>query len=205
MELDTGSSVSLIPEKLFESKLKESMPLKRSSVTLRTFTGERVPVLGEAEVKTPSLEELSKSYSVFNGKLGTVKGITASLKVKDNCQPKFFKLRPVPFALKDKIADELFRLEKERVLEKVDSSEWATPIVPVLKPDNTVRICGDYKVTINPILDVPEYPLPTAEEIFSKLNGGQKFSKLDLSHAYQQVLLDEESCKLLTINTHLGL
>ncbi|XP_028418795.1 uncharacterized protein K02A2.6-like [Dendronephthya gigantea] len=250
MELDTGSSVSLIPEKLFESKFKESMPLKRSSVTLRTFTGERVPVLGEAEVqvgyesqrmklpllvvkgegppllgrnwlaklrlnwsvihyttkvKTPSLEELSKSYSVFNGKLGTVKGITASLKVKDTCQPKFFKPRPVPFALKDKIADELFRLEKEGVLEKVDSSEWATPIVPVLKPDNTVRICGDYKVTINPILDVPEYPLPTAEEIFSKLNGGQKFSKLDLSHAYQQVLLDEESRKLVTINTHLGL
>ena len=99
----------------------------------------------------------------------------------------------MPFALKDKIADELLRLEKEGVLEKVDSAEWATPIVPVLKPDNTVRICGDYKVTINPILDVPAYPLPTAEEIFSKLNGGQKFSKLDLSHAYQQVLLDEES------------
>ena len=64
------------------------------------------------KVKAPSLEGLSKSYSVFNGKLGTVKGITASLKVKDTCQPKFFKPRPVPFALKDKIADELLRLEK---------------------------------------------------------------------------------------------
>lgn len=75
----------------------------------------------------------------------------------------------------------------------------------MLKPDNTVRICGDYKIPINPVLDVPEYPLPTAEEIFTRLNDGKKFSKLDLSHAYQQVLLDEESRDYVIINTHLGL
>ena len=72
-------------------------------------------------------------------------------------------------------------------------------------PDDTVRICGDYKVTINPALDVPEYPLPTAQELFTQLNGGQSFSKLDLSSAYQQVLLDEESRQYVMINTHLGL
>ena len=105
-----------------------------------------------------------KLYSVFDEGLGAVRGITATLKVKSGAQPKFFKPRPVPCALKDKIADELHRLEREGILEKVDSSEWATPIVPVLKPNNTVRICGDYKVTINPVLDVLEYPLPTAEE-----------------------------------------
>ena len=59
--------------------------------------------------------------------------------------------------------------------------------VRVLKPDGTVRICGDYKPTINPVLGVPEYPMPTAEELFTQLNGGQSFSKLDLSSAYQQV------------------
>ena len=79
------------------------------------------------------------------------------------------------------------------------------PIVPVLKPDGSVRICGDYKVTINPVLDVPEHPMPTADDLFTQLNGGEKFTKLDLSSAYQQVLLDEESRKYVTINTHLGL
>ena len=119
--------------------------------------------------------------------------------------PQFFKPRPVPFTLKEKIADELRRLETIGVMEKVEFSDWATPIVPVLKPDGSVRICGDYKVTINPVLDVPEHPMPTADDLFTQLNGGEKFTKLDLSSLYQQVLLDEESRKYVTINTHLGL
>ena len=45
------------------------------------------------------------------------------------------------------------------------------------------------------------YPLPKAEDIFATLVGGKVFSKLDLSQAYQQVLLHPDSCKLLTINT----
>ncbi|XP_033729753.1 uncharacterized protein K02A2.6-like [Pecten maximus] len=150
-------------------------------------------------------KEIFQRYKVFNEELGTVKGVTATLRLKDNCTPKFFKPRPVPFALKDKIGEELERLEKAGILRKVESSDWGTPIVPVLKPDGSVRICGDYKVTINPYLDVPEYPLPTSEELFAKLNGGEQFSKLDLTSAYQQVLLDEESRNLVTINTHQGL
>ena len=47
--------------------------------------------------------------------------------------------------------------------------------------------------------------MPTAEELFTQLNGGQSFSKLDLSSTYQQVLLDEKSRQYITINTHLGL
>lgn len=164
------------------------------------------------QIKQISLESVNKldslrtKYSsLFDGNLGTIKGVTAHLKLNENAVPQFFKPRPVPFALKEKIADELRRLEKIGVLENVDFSDWVTPIVPVLKPDGSVRICGDYKVTINPVLDVPEHPMPTADDLFTQLNGGEKFTKLDLSSAYQQVLLDEESRQYVTINTHLGL
>ena len=68
-----------------------------------------------------------------------------------------------------------------------------------------MRICGDYKVTVNPVLDVDHYPLPTPEDLFATLAGGNKFSTLDLSHAYQQVCLEEESQKFVTISTHQGL
>ena len=131
------------------------------------------------------VEQLMEKYSsLFDDTLGTIKGVTAHLKMKTNSTPRFYKPRSVPFALKDKIAEELQRLEKLGVLEKVEFSDWTTPIVPILKPDGSVRICGDYKVTINPFLDVQEYPMPTAEELFTQLNGGETFSKLDLSSAY---------------------
>ena len=79
------------------------------------------------------------------------------------------------------------------------------PIVPVPKKDGKLHICGDYCVTVNPALDIKEHPLPRAEEIFASLSGGQKFTKIDLSQAYQQLRQDEASKKLLTINTHKGL
>ena len=52
-------------------------------------------------------------------------------------------------AMKEKVEDELKRLQETGVIEPVQFSEWAAPIVPVLKSNGQIRICGDYKVTIN--------------------------------------------------------
>ena len=56
------------------------------------------------------------------------------------------------------------------MLKKGEFSDWALSIVPVLKPDGSVLICGGYKVTINAVLDVPEQPMPTADDPFTQLN-----------------------------------
>ena len=55
------------------------------------------------------------------------------------------------------------------MLKKVVSSDWATPIVSVLKPDGTVIICGAFKVTLNQYFDVPGYPTPSTKELLTKL------------------------------------
>jgi len=68
-----------------------------------------------------------------------------------------------------------------------------------------VRICGDYKITVNQAAKTESYPLPKIEDIFASLAGGKCFSKLDLTNAYNQIELEEESKKLLTINTSKGL
>ena len=68
-----------------------------------------------------------------------------------------------------------------------------------------MRICGDYKVTINRSSKLESYPIPKVEDLFTALSGGKTFSKLDLSHAYQQLILEEESRKFTTISTHKGL
>ena len=81
-------------------------------------------------------------------------------------------------------------------------AKWATPVVPILKKDG---LCRDYKVTVNQATNTESYPLPTIEDLLASLSGGTAFSKLDLAHAYQQVVLDEESKAVVTINTHKGL
>ena len=88
---------------------------------------------------------------------------------------------------------------------KVSHSEWAAPVVIVPKSDGTIRLCGDYKVTVNQVLDVDQYPLPNPQDLLSALAGGTQFTTLDLKHAYQQLSLSEDSKKYLTINTCKGL
>ncbi|KAF2902442.1 hypothetical protein ILUMI_03744 [Ignelater luminosus] len=109
-----------------------------------------------------------------------------------------------PFAFADNIEKELNRLVASGIIEPIHYSEWGTPIVPVIKEDGTVRICGDFKVTLNPHIEVDQYPIPRIDELFVKLQGGSHFSKLDLSNVYQQILLDEKSKTLVTISTHKG-
>ena len=100
---------------------------------------------------------------------------------------------------------DLSQLQQLGVIESVKYSDWAMPIVPVPKPDGSVRICNDFKVAINSVLQIDKHPIPKPEDPLTVLAGGQKFSKLDLSQAYQQMLLDPEDRKYTTINTRLGL
>ena len=148
---------------------------------------------------------LQKYESVCSEGVGTLKGHKADLKVEENCQPSFHKPGQVPYALRPKVEAELTRLEKDGILSKVEYSEWATPIVPVVKRNGSVRVCGDFKVSVNPLLRAEQYPLPRIEDIFANLAGGKHFSKLDLHQAHHQMEVTEESKKYLTINTHKGL
>ena len=68
--------------------------------------------------------------------------------------------------------EELKRLQSEGILYIECQSDWATPIVPVPKQDGSVRICGDFKGTINPTLQAEQYPLSRIEDIFADLAGG---------------------------------
>ena len=49
------------------------------------------------------------------------------------------------------------------------------------------------------------HPIPKLDDLYTKLAGGKTFTELDLSHAYKQMLVDENSKEFLTINTHKGL
>ena len=121
-----------------------------------------------------------------------MKDITVKLDIKPDSKPKFLKARPVPYAIRPKVEADLDALVKDGVLAPVSVSEWATPIVPVLKKDGSIRICGDFKVTHNPVLLVTHI-----DDLFAGLAGGQKFSKIYICQAYLQMHVDEKSRELL--------
>ena len=60
-------------------------------------------------------------------------------------------------------------------------------------------------MTVNQVSHLAAYPLPKIKEVHNKLAGGKTFTELDLSHAYEQMVLDDALKELVTINTHRGL
>ncbi|XP_023192425.1 uncharacterized protein K02A2.6-like [Xiphophorus maculatus] len=150
-------------------------------------------------------EVLLRHEEVFKEELGMLRGAQATIRVSADAHPTFYKPRSVPYAMRSKVEVELERLLKEGIITPVKYAEWAAPIVPVLKPDGSVRICGDYKLTVNKVSSLEQYPIPRVEDLFNSLTEGKQFTKLDLSHAYQQIVMEEDSKKYLTINTHRGL
>ncbi|XP_049271651.1 uncharacterized protein K02A2.6-like [Rhipicephalus sanguineus] len=172
-----------------------------------------VPVVCVAGVLEPT-EQTGKSsvnsifndfHDVFSEELGLITGPPVSLHLKEGAVPKFCKSRPVPYALRDRVSLELDRLVSLGVLSPVAHSEWASPIVVVLKKDGAVRICGDFKATVNPACATEQYPLPIIEDMFAQLHDGDCFSTLDLRDAYNQVVLDDSAKKICVINTPKGL
>ena len=89
---------------------------------------------------------LQKHDRLFKDKLGTVQPQKATLHIKPEATPKFFKPRLVPFAIKYAVGQELDRLEKQGIFKKVNTSDWAAPIVAVPKKDGRFRLCGDYRM-----------------------------------------------------------
>ena len=249
MEVDTGAEVSVMSENAF-LKVFPSVTLRKSSLQLKSYTNNPIPIIGEALVQVqygnqsaqlpliivagtrPNLlgrnwlhhirldwksihqvtnnkpanpEALIRQHQkLFDQGLGTFSGGKVKIQVQPGSTPRFHKPCPVPFAIKDTIGNELDQLEAQGIIEKVTTSDWAAPIVAVPKKDGSYRICGD-KVTVNPFLEVDQYPLPKPSDLFASLAGGKSFSTLDLKQAYQQLLLDDNSKKYTTINTHKGL
>ncbi|KAH7723762.1 Integrase [Aphelenchoides avenae] len=100
---------------------------------------------------------------------------------------------------------ELDRLEKIGAISSVDYSQCAAPIVVVRKKNGKPRVCADFSTGLNDAIELNRHPIPQPEDLFNALKDSKFFSTLDLSDAYLQIELDDESKKLCGITTHRGL
>lgn len=136
---------------------------------------------------------------LFDDKPSTIIGHKAVVHLKSGAIPKVHSACPISFPMRRAV---------EAEIEAVDASttpiEWASPIVCAKKSSGEIRICVDFKMTINPHIYIDPHPLPRFEEIMSRLSGSRYFTKLDLRDAYLQMEVDVASRKHLVVATHAG-
>lgn len=147
------------------------------------------------------LKDFSSLFS--SGEVGTI-GPEYHIKLRDGSIPRIDSQRKIPFGLRSLLKDELERMERYGIIERViEPTEWVNSIVIVKKKNNTVRICLDPRHLNNYII-TSNSCIPTFEQISSKLSNAKYFSLLDCTSSFWMVPLDDESSKLCTFNSPLG-
>lgn len=68
---------------------------------------------------------LSSRAVVFAEGLGELKGHQAKIHIDPGAQPRFCKARPVPYAMRTLVEEELERLQSKGIIEPVEFADWA--------------------------------------------------------------------------------
>ena len=147
----TGETLKVIG--LMQSKVKSGQQIL--NLTIYVVSGAGPPLLGRNWLDslkldwatifqrvhkvsdTKSLNSLqsilNQHEQIFKAELGTLKGTKANIHVDKAVPPKYCKARTVPYAVRQKVEEELMRLENAGIIEPVPYAEWAAPIVPVFE------------------------------------------------------------------------
>ena len=136
--------------------------------------------------------------------LPAITGFVHRVKVKPDVEPVQQRLRPLPYALREEVKVHLAALEKQGIIEKVTgSSPWISPIVVTRKRNGKIRMCIDLK-RVNEAVIANGHPLPHMQEMLDNLSGAKFFSCLDMSQAFHQLELHDDSKDLTAFVTHEG-
>eukprot|EP00794_Sanderia_malayensis_P019767 gene19767-biopygen16415 len=158
-------------------------------------------------VQDPGLKDILRKNAALFGGIGKLKDKQIQLNIDPDVQPVAQQQRRTPFHLRQKVEQELQKLESQDIIEKVpdtESTDWVSPIVVVPKKDYKIRVCVDMRAANTAIKRI-RHPIPTVEDISLNLNGSKFFSKLDMSQAYHQLELSPGSRTITTFTTHAGL
>ena len=133
-----------------------------------------------------------------------IKNVEVDLHLKPCSVPVLAKARPIPYGLRETARSLINDLVNKKVIQPVEPSDWASPIVFVKKPGGGFRLCIDPSRTLNPCLQEDHYPLPTVDDMLVEVGGHKLYSVIDLTGAFQQLQLTQTASKLVTIATPFG-
>ncbi|KAK2712390.1 hypothetical protein QYM36_011167 [Artemia franciscana] len=151
----------------------------------------------------PETARILEEYGdVFEG-VGKLPG-KCKIHLKEGAVPTVQPPKRVPFALQEKLKEELDRLEVMGIIEKTTTpTEWVKSIVVVQKLNGSLRICLD-PVDLNKWVQRPYHPIPLFDDVAAKCSGSNTFFKLAARQGYWPMELDEESSLLTTFSTTFG-
>ena len=160
-------------------------------------------VSGECDDFDPEqLEKLKEEFpEVFDDLPGKTDVCKLVIKTKE-APPIASAPYRIPDRMKEGVRQEVAKLVEMGVAVP-SHSPWASPIVPVPKPDGSIRLCIDYR-RINSITEGDPYYMTTLEEILERVGDSRCISKLDLSKGFYQIEMDEESIDKTAFITPFG-
>ncbi|XP_065315433.1 glycosyltransferase-like protein gnt14 [Gordionus sp. m RMFG-2023] len=163
-----------------DSAFKTTLKVNNVTTTMQVDTGSKYTIIPHDMAKKIGIREIKKSrlrLTAYDGNLIKIikEMSTPIMKMKKDCESK---LTSEPINKIDLVGEELNRWIHEKIIEPVNDVRWASPITAVYKDDGSIRLCADFKDTINPALEDFRYPLPLP--------------------------IDKNSIKFLTISTHKG-
>uniref|UniRef100_A0A5S6QCG5 RNA-directed DNA polymerase n=1 Tax=Trichuris muris TaxID=70415 RepID=A0A5S6QCG5_TRIMR len=163
-------------------------------------------LIGELNIRIHGSDVVSNvAVTTSEGRTNAkLKNYVHEVKIKRDIKPVKQKLRRLPLLLREAVAKEIHKLLSTGIIEKIDASEWVSPIVVTRKKDGNIRLCVDLREPNKAI--VPDiFPLPHIDDLLLRFKGATIFSALDLRSAYHQLVLHENSRDITAFISHVGL
>ena len=177
--------------------IKIMVPGVHAPVTSVAATPEKA--VSESIITDPVLSPFA---DVFHG-IGCLPG-EYSMSLDGNVGPVVHPPRRVPVPKRDAMKAELENLVSNQIIAPVtEPTNWVSSVLAVPKKDGSIRVCLDPK-DLNTAIKRSHYPLPTVDDVTSRLTKAKVFSVMDAKSGFWQVKLSESSSYYTTFNTPFG-
>ncbi len=172
-------------------EFRERACIRRLDIVVEEQGDESSILRGECEGFNESeLQGLLGTYDdVFSDSPGSTDRVKMSIDTGDS-EPIRQTPYSVPLGIRELVRKELESLEELGIIERCRSN-WASPLVPVRKPDGNVRLCVDY-CRLNEVTEKEPYYIPSFDEMVEKVGAGWVMSKIDLAKGFHQVMVEEK-------------
>lgn len=149
-------------------------------------------IYSACELTALTMNNVNVEYAdVFSG-LGMLKDCY-TIQIDDSVRPVVHAPRRIPVPMREKVREKLDELENEGVIVPVtEATDWVSSMVVVQKPNKQIRLCLDPK-DLNAAIKREYYPIPTIEEVSTRLKNARLFTVLDAKSGFWQIPLDEKS------------